>query len=90
MRFIRRFINRFYFFPGLFKRAEKIFQRIADEDLPLSEIDMQRIYAPAGLDIGAVTPEEIALSIVAEVRTHFAGRKGMSLRERQGTIYGES
>ena len=71
------------------KRAEKIFQRIVDEDLPLSEIDMQRIYAPAGLDIGAVTPEEIALSIVAEVRTHFAGRKGMSLRERQGTIYGD-
>jgi xanthine dehydrogenase accessory factor len=70
------------------KRAEKIFQRIATENEPVSEIDMQRIYAPAGLDIGAVTPEEIALSIVAEVRTHFSGRKGMSLRERQGTIYG--
>ena len=70
------------------KRAEKIFNRLYDEHEPVSENDMQRIYAPAGLDIGAVTPEEIALSIVAEVRTHFAGRKGMSLRERQGTIYG--
>jgi xanthine dehydrogenase accessory factor len=72
------------------KRAEKIFHRLAVENEPVSEYDMQRIYAPAGLDIGAVTPEEIALSIVAEVRTHFAGRKGMSLRERQGTIYGNS
>ncbi|HSB91476.1 MAG TPA: XdhC family protein, partial [Flavitalea sp.] len=71
------------------KRAEKIFQRLTDNDEPVSEVDMQRIYAPAGLDIGAVTPEEIALSIAAEVRTHFAGRKGMSLRERQGRIYGE-
>jgi xanthine dehydrogenase accessory factor len=70
------------------KRAEKIFNRLHDEHEPVAENDMQRVYAPAGLDIGATTPEEIALSIVAEVRAHFAGRKGMSLRERQGTIYG--
>jgi xanthine dehydrogenase accessory factor len=70
------------------KRAEKMLDALAAEGRPLSIHDQQRLYAPAGLDIGAATPEEIALSILAEVRGHFAGRQGMSLRLREGTIYG--
>lgn len=70
------------------KRADKIFDALAAEGQPLSEKDQQRIYAPAGLDIGAATPEEIALSILAEIRSHFSGRNGMPLRDREGSIYG--
>jgi xanthine/CO dehydrogenase XdhC/CoxF family maturation factor len=73
---------------GPHKRAEKIFDALAAEGHPLGPDDRQRIYAPAGLDIGAATPEEIALSILAEIRSHFAGRQGMSLRRREGSIYG--
>jgi xanthine dehydrogenase accessory factor len=69
------------------KRAEKIFDTLAAEGNPLSAADQQRVYAPAGLDIGAATPEEIALSILAEVRSHYSGRQGMSLRLREGSIY---
>ena len=67
---------------GPHKRAEKLFA-----ELSITEDDLRRIYAPAGLDIGAATPEEIALSILAEVRSHFSNRQGTSLRHREGSIY---
>lgn len=69
------------------KRTDKMFVKMLEEGTPVSDTDLQRIFSPAGLDIGADTPEEIALSIAAEIRCHFAGRKGMSLRLREGNIY---
>lgn len=72
---------------GARKRTEKMWDALASAGVPLSETDRQRIYSPAGLDIGANTPEEIALSILAEIRSHFAGRQGMPLRLRKGAIY---
>jgi xanthine dehydrogenase accessory factor len=46
------------------------------------------LHAPAGLDIGAETPEQIALSILSEIQATFAGRTGRALRERDGSIHG--
>jgi xanthine dehydrogenase accessory factor len=45
------------------------------------------VYAPVGLDIGAETPEEIALAIVSECAAALAGRTPTSLRERAGPIH---
>ncbi|MGB9415376.1 MAG: XdhC family protein, partial [Acidobacteriaceae bacterium] len=45
------------------------------------------LHAPAGLDIGAETPEQIALSILSEVQATFAKRRGGALRERDGSIH---
>jgi len=47
------------------KRAKAVFGYLSSRGVPSEEL--QRIKVPAGLDIGAVTPEEIALSIMAEI-----------------------
>jgi xanthine/CO dehydrogenase XdhC/CoxF family maturation factor len=45
------------------------------------------VYAPIGLDIGAETPEEIALAIVSECAAALAGRTPRSLRDCPGRIH---
>lgn len=68
-------------------RSEKIFSELAQEGRPISDENMKNVYAPAGLDIGALSPEEIALSIVAEIKTVFSKREGGFLRLRETAIH---
>ena len=46
-----------------------------------------RLHAPAGLDIGSETPEEIALAVAAEIMAVINGRDGGPLRDNQGAIH---
>ncbi|MHB1179221.1 MAG: XdhC family protein [Daejeonella sp.] len=71
-------------------RSEKIWKELEDEGNPVSKHDMERIYAPVGLDIGAVTPEEIALSLAAGVKAAFANRNGQFLKFREDPIHPRS
>ncbi len=52
-----------------------------------SEDMLARVHAPVGLDIGAESPEQVALAIIAEVQAFFAPRGGGSLRDRNGPIH---
>lgn len=49
--------------------------------------DVDRLMSPIGLDIGARTPEETAISICAEIIAHRTGRVAPSLRDGTGPIH---
>ena len=52
--------------------------------------DVSRLYSPAGLDIGANSFADVAVSIVAEMRAVVEGRHGGMLRERRESIHGNN
>ncbi|MEP7109879.1 MAG: XdhC family protein [Ferruginibacter sp.] len=68
-------------------RSEKIWRELEEEGFVIQADDLNRIHAPIGLDIGALTPEEIALSLVAEVRAALSDREGGFLRLRKTSIH---
>jgi xanthine dehydrogenase accessory factor len=55
-------------------------------DVGVTDEEIDRIFAPCGLDIGASTVEETAVAVLAEIIAHRAGRHGMPLREAHGPI----
>lgn len=69
-------------------RADRLLQDLSRIGIERTDNDLERVYAPIGIDIGAETPEEIALSIIAEIRAVLGGRHGRMLRERSGPIHG--
>jgi xanthine/CO dehydrogenase XdhC/CoxF family maturation factor len=69
------------------RRAVQLLQRLSEEGQRFTDAQLARLHAPVGLDLGAEGPEQIALSIVAEVQAVLAGRTGESLTRRPGTIH---
>jgi xanthine/CO dehydrogenase XdhC/CoxF family maturation factor len=61
-------------------------RRRAEEMRSLSGLN-GRLHAPAGLDIGSDTPEEIALSVAAEIQAVLSGRAGTLLSAAAGPIH---
>lgn len=60
-------------------------RRLRDEGV--SEAELARVMAPIGLDLGARTPEETAVSILAEIIASRTGRDAPSLRDAEGSIH---
>lgn len=82
LRFLLASPARYIGVMGPRKRTERMLRELAATE------GMARLHSPAGLDIGANGPAEIALSIVAEMRAVLEGRRGGMLRERRGSIHG--
>lgn len=63
------------------QRTTRLFEEIGLDPLRYD------LHSPVGLDLGGDTPEAIALSIVAELQSEFAGRPGGPLRWSRGPIH---
>ena len=68
------------------RRTDELLEKLGEDTIlpPVSvtSAQLQRVFAPIGLDLGAETPEEIALSILAEIQCVKRQKSGASLRER--------
>lgn len=53
----------------------------------VTEAELSRLMSPIGVDIGARSPEETAVSICAEIIAHRAGRPAPSLRDLSGPVH---
>lgn len=57
-------------------------------ELGFGEPDIARIHSPIGLDIGAETPQEVAVSILAEMTlVRYGAGSGLSLRGTEGRVH---
>ena len=70
------------------KRGDKMLKALKDDHgiVPSNE-QLERLHYPIGLDIGAETPDEIAISIIAEIQARFSNRSGGLLKYRSGAIH---
>ncbi len=69
------------------KRREDILTQFIEYCPDISDEFLDRIYGPAGLDIGSETPQEIAISIVSEILAVTRSRNGTTLSKKVGRIH---
>ena len=62
---------------GSKRRTNIVLEKLREEGAP--EVDLKKVRAPIGLDIGAVSPEEVALAILAEIVAERRGGSGIAL-----------
>jgi xanthine/CO dehydrogenase XdhC/CoxF family maturation factor len=68
-------------------RLRRLLPDLAKEGIYPSEEDERKMHGPAGLDIGAEGPEEIAWAVIAEILAVRTGRNAGFLKNRQGPTH---
>lgn len=72
------------------KKLHRMLSELEEKGQVISQEQKMMLYGPTGLDIGAEAAEEIALSVLSEIKAVLAKRGGTSLRDRQDTIHNGS
>ncbi len=86
---LRQLVNKDLPYIGVLGPKKK-FARMMEELANYSgqdNIRMDNLYSPVGLEIGAETAEEIALSVIAEIKAVLSGKQGHSLRNKSESIH---
>jgi xanthine dehydrogenase accessory factor len=68
-------------------RLDRLLDELAREGVQPSPEDLEVVHGPAGLDLGADGPQEVAWAIVGEILALARGRTGGLLRDRVGPIH---
>jgi xanthine/CO dehydrogenase XdhC/CoxF family maturation factor len=82
--YLRSFLDRPLGYLGVLGPRGRTEQMLGEIGAPEA---IGRLHAPAGLDIGAEGPEEVAHAIIGEILAVIRGREGGPLRERPGPIH---
>ncbi len=69
------------------KKLERMLGEWNEQGIHLTKEQLASVHSPVGLDIGAETSEEIALSILSEIKAVLNGKQGLSLHSNTGTIH---
>lgn len=69
------------------KKLERMLGEWEEQGIHLTKEQLASVHSPVGLDIGAETSEEIALSILSEIKAVLSGKQGLSLHSNTGTIH---
>jgi xanthine/CO dehydrogenase XdhC/CoxF family maturation factor len=72
---------------GPSKRTELLLEKVRESGFTPSAKQLERLHGPVGLNIGAESPEEIALSVLSEIQAFVNGRSGGFLRDHSGPIH---
>jgi xanthine dehydrogenase accessory factor len=78
---------RFIAMLGPAVRTNRLLDELREEGVTITEDDLARIHGPAGLDLGAEGPEEIAAAICAEIVAVKRERGAGFLKDRPGPIH---
>jgi len=68
-------------------KLHRMFNDLANDGITLTNKQLDSIYGPLGIDIGAETSEEIALSLVSEIKAVMSGKLGTSLKYKEDKIH---
>ncbi len=69
------------------KKLERMLEELEAGGMTITQRNLETIHGPVGLDIGSETSEEIALSIIAEIKAVFSSRNGRSLKYKTTVIH---
>ena len=72
------------------KKMERMLNELRESGMEITDAMLKKVYGPVGLEIGAETAEEIALSIIAEIQGALNGKEGGQLRLKQDVIHARS